>query len=529
MAIRVARIAARVGFFLALAYLVLVGVGLLLTRVLDDTGFARLENDINSSLADGRTDRLNDLTYVFSGLGNTVAIVGALIVVATVMRLVFKQWREAIFLVLAVAAQALVFLCVQLTISRQRPDVERLDDSPPTSSFPSGHTGAATALFVASALLVAWYVQRRWVRILGVTVLAVVPLLVAYARLHRGMHHPTDVLAAYLNALACIAIAGFFVLGRRGWGAPKDPAKTPEEPGTPAPVKRAAFVYNPLKVANVDALKRRVEAFMARAGWDAPLWLETTEEDPGLGMCERAVDEGCTVVFVCGGDGTIMAAATALAGGDVPMAILPAGTGNLLARNLGLPLDDEDASLRIGVNGTTRAIDVGAIEDRTFVVMAGLGFDAAIMRDAPERLKKAVGWPAYLVSASQHLRGPGIRVTISIDDAEVIHRRVRTVVVGNVGKLQGGILLIPDAKPDDGVLDVVLIAPRHAVDWLRVAGRVVRRANVPDRTVERFRGQHVVIEASRPQPRQLDGDLIEDGTTMDIRIEPHALGVKVAR
>lgn len=288
-------------------------------------------------------------------------------------------------------------------------------------------------------------------------------------------------------------------------------------------------MYNPLKVPNVDALKHRVEVFMGRGGWDQPLWLETTKEDPGIGMCRRAVDEGCTVVFVCGGDGTVMAAATALAGGDVPMAILPAGTGNLLARNLGLPLDDEDAALRIGVGGATRAIDVGAIDDRRFVVIAGLGFDAAIMRDAPERLKKVVGWPAYLVSASKHLRDRGIRVTIRVDDAEPIHRRVRTVVVGNVGKLQGGISLIPDAKPDDGVLDVVLIAPRHAIDWLRVVGRVVRRANVPDRKMERFRGKHVVIEASRPQPRQLDGDLIEDGRTMDIQIEPSALGVKVAR
>jgi diacylglycerol kinase family enzyme len=292
-------------------------------------------------------------------------------------------------------------------------------------------------------------------------------------------------------------------------------------------VSRAAFVYNPLKIPDVDALKKRVEAFMAKASWAEPLWMETTKDDPGIGMCERAVHDECDVVFVCGGDGTVMAAATALAGGGVPMAIVPAGTGNLLARNLDLPLDDEAAALRIGVHGVTRQIDVAAIDNRKFVVMAGLGFDAAIMRDAPEGLKKAVGWPAYLVSATKHLRGRGIRVSIRVDDAEPVHRRVRTVVVGNVGRLQGGIPLIPDARPDDGVLDVVVIAPRHAIDWLRVAGRVVRRANVPDRRMERFRGQHVVIEASRPEPRQLDGDLIEDGRTMDIQIEPGALGVRV--
>lgn len=529
MITRVARITGRVAFFLAIDYAVLVGIGLLLTRVLDDTGFSRAEDDVNTSLADGRTGPLNDLTYLFSGLGNTAAIVGALLVVAIAMRLALKRWRESIFLVVAVSAQAVVFLCVQLTISRQRPDVKRLDSSPPTSSFPSGHTGAATALFVASALLVAWYVRRRWVKILGITALAVVPLLVAYGRLYRGMHHPTDVLAAFINALACITIASVFVLNRRGWGESKDPSPGPRDDERGGPVKRAAFVYNPIKVPDLVAFKRRVEAFMARAGWAAPLWLETTKDDPGIGMCRRAVADGCDVVFVCGGDGTVRAAATALAGSGVPMAIVPAGTGNLLARNLGLPLDNKDAALRIGIDGATRQIDVGVIGDRKFVVMAGLGFDAAIMRDAPERLKKAVGWPAYLVAASQHLRGPGIRVTIRVDDAEPVHRRVRTVVVGNVGRLQGGFPLIPDAKPDDGMLDVVLIAPRNAIDWMLVTGRVVRRANVPDRKVERFRGQRVVIEASRPQPRQLDGDLIEDGRTMDIQVEPRALDVKVAR
>ena len=292
-------------------------------------------------------------------------------------------------------------------------------------------------------------------------------------------------------------------------------------------MKRAAIVYNPLKVPDLPGMTARVKTFMAANGWAEPLWLETTQDDPGIGMCERALHDGCDVVFVCGGDGTVMAAVTALAGCDVPLAILPAGTGNLLARNLDLPLNDEDAALRIGISGRTTRIDVGVCEDRKFAVMAGIGFDAAIMRDAPEGLKKAVGWPAYVVSAGKHLRGRGIRVTVTVDDGEPMHRRVRSVVVGNVGKLQGGILLLPDARPDDGYLDVVVIAPRNVVDWTKVASRVVRRADVPDRKMERFRGKHVLIEASHSQPRQLDGDVIDDSRTMDIVIEGQALLVKV--
>jgi undecaprenyl-diphosphatase len=212
---------------LAVVYAVLVGIGLLLTKALDGTGFVKAEDHINTGLADHRDKSLNDLTYLLSGLGNTAAIIGAMVVVAVAMRLALKRWRESVFLVLAVSAQALVFFCVQLTITRQRPDVKRLDSSPPTSSFPSGHTGAATALYVASALLVVWYVHRRWVTFLSVTVLLAVPLLVGYGRLYRGMHHPTDVLAAILNGLACVAIASLFVLNRRGWGEPTDPSQAP--------------------------------------------------------------------------------------------------------------------------------------------------------------------------------------------------------------------------------------------------------------------------------------------------------------
>jgi YegS/Rv2252/BmrU family lipid kinase len=291
---------------------------------------------------------------------------------------------------------------------------------------------------------------------------------------------------------------------------------------------RAAFIVNPTKVTDPAAFRKRIETFMSRADWTPPLWLETTVEDPGVGMCAQAVEAGCAVVYVCGGDGTVMAAATALSGTDVPLAIVPLGTGNLFARNLDLPLDDPDAALRIGLGDATRQIDVGAIEGKRFVVMAGLGFDAAVMRDAPEKLKKTVGWPAYVVSGAKHLRGRRISVTITIDDGQPIKRRVRTVLVGNVGRLQGGLVLLPDAQPDDGVLDVAVLAPGNALDWVRLIGRVVRRADVPDRRLERFGCKHIVIEATHPQPRQLDGDLMEDGMIMDIQIEAAALAVRVA-
>jgi membrane-associated phospholipid phosphatase len=227
MITRIARTAGKILACLAVVYAVMVGIALLLTKVLNHSGLVTTEDHVNTTLADHRDKPLNDLTYVLSGLGNTAAIIGALLVVAIAMRLALHRWRESVFLIVAVSGQALVFFFVQLTVTRQRPHVKRLDSSPPTSSFPSGHSGAATALFVASALLVAWYVQRKWVKILSITVLLAVPLLVAYGRLYRGMHHPSDVLAAFLNGLACVAIASLFVLNRRGWGKGADPSRTP--------------------------------------------------------------------------------------------------------------------------------------------------------------------------------------------------------------------------------------------------------------------------------------------------------------
>ena len=161
--------------------------------------------------------------------------------------------------------------------------------------------------------------------------------------------------------------------------------------------------------------------------------------------------------------------------------------------------------------------------------MAGLGFDAAIMRDAPEGLKKAVGWPAYVVSAGKHLRGRGIRVTITLDGGRRCTAGCAPWSSATSASCRATSRCCPTRKPDDGILDVVVIATRNVVDWARVdrSRRAARRR--PDRRMERFTGKHVLIEASHPQPRQLDGDVIEDGRTMDIPIEPGALKVRVAR
>ncbi|MDT5006213.1 MAG: hypothetical protein QOJ24_3389 [Mycobacterium sp.] len=290
---------------------------------------------------------------------------------------------------------------------------------------------------------------------------------------------------------------------------------------------RAAIIVNPAKSEATD-LREDVDKTLASAGWSPSLWLETTPTDPGFGMAETAVEAGVALVVICGGDGTVMACLDALSNTGLPVAVLPIGSGNLLARNLGIPLEF-DESMDVAVNGDDRRIDLGRVDDQAFAVMAGMGFDAAMMADTTEAMKRLVGWPAYIASALRHLRDPVMRIELSIDGGPPVRRSARTVLVGNVGQLEGGLELLPAASADDGLLDVVVVAPRTLRDWLRVANRIIRKPHTHDRHLERFQGQAISIVADRDVPRQVDGEVIADGRRIDARVEPGALVVRVPR
>lgn len=298
--------------------------------------------------------------------------------------------------------------------------------------------------------------------------------------------------------------------------------------------RRAAVVVNPTKVDDVDALRDLVTTAMVGAGWVCPLWFETTAEDPGYAMTQEALREGAALVLVCGGDGTVRAVVTVLAGSGTPLALLPAGTGNLLARNLGLPIDDLEAALEVALTGDDRPIDVGRIEatsrggrQERFAIMAGVGFDAKMMRDAPERLKDRVGWPAYIVSGARNLRGSSMNVQVRIDGGEPIRVRARMVVIANVATLPGGTTLLPDARPDDGVLDIAIVVSHSLMDWFRVWTRVVtHRANVDQRYTTHL-GKQIDITMRSAQPCQMDGDLIEESDQLTVQIEAAALLLRV--
>jgi diacylglycerol kinase family enzyme len=286
---------------------------------------------------------------------------------------------------------------------------------------------------------------------------------------------------------------------------------------------------NPVKVDG-DGFRRTVEKALTDRGFGDPLWLETTAEDAGVSMARQAIDNEPDLVLVAGGDGTVRVVCAELARTGIAVAVLPGGTGNLLARNLGISLELEVALHEL-LDGSDRRIDSVRVEgdglsgDR-FVVMAGLGLDAAIIEDAPDKLKKRVGWAAYVVSTLKNLNHPTVRVEITVDDRRPVRRRARTVVIGNVGTLQANIPLLPDAEPDDGLIDAVVLTPRSVGHWPRlVLGLVVK--SLRERHVERFTGKRIRVRADRTVRRQLDGDAITEGTSLTAEVDPSSLVTRV--
>jgi diacylglycerol kinase family enzyme len=317
-----------------------------------------------------------------------------------------------------------------------------------------------------------------------------------------------------------------------------------------------AFVVNRTLLRDPRRFLRRCQLAADDRGWK-PWFATTSEAEDGLALTRRAVADGASLVFAAGGDGTVRACAEALADTGVPLAIVPLGTANLTARALGVPAR-ADRAVDAGFGGRDRRIDLAQITcidgtsaeatsaDRTksgtrtsatrasatmFAAMAGIGLDAAVVEAAGEQLKRHLGWVAYALSGVARLSLPPRDFTVRLDtacfdDGEPLRRRARCVVVANAGLLPGGFTLLPGARLDDGLLDVGILAPAGTWGWVRVAGRVVARGQRQDRLLERFQARRVQISADVDLPRQVDGEIVAPGRTLNVSVCPGVLTVR---
>ena len=293
--------------------------------------------------------------------------------------------------------------------------------------------------------------------------------------------------------------------------------------------RRCAVIFNPVKIS--DGFREAMADRLAAAHWAEPVWLPTAEDDPGRSMAASAVEQQVDLVVAAGGDGTVRVVADGLANSGIPMGIVPSGTANLLARNLGIPMAEADA-IEVVLSGRTRTIDliklsVDGGESEHYAVMAGMGIDAMIMDETRDDLKDKIGTAAYFVAAARALGRLPVPMRIKVDDHRTHRRRAMICVVGNVGGLPGNITLIPGAQPDDGLLDVYVASPHRFTQWIRVFVRLItRRSNGQDR-VDQWRGRRVEVRLERPDSYQLDGDVVGELRRLLAEVQPQALSVRV--
>lgn len=312
----------------------------------------------------------------------------------------------------------------------------------------------------------------------------------------------------------------------------------------------AAVVHNPVKTP-VERLRAVVEKYERQHGWAPTRWYETRCDDAGRAAAQDALATAPAVVIVAGGDGTVRAVAEVMQDTGIPVALIPLGTGNLLARDIGAPLNDIAACVSAAFSGEDRSVDVGVAEldddsdmrrIHTFMVMAGIGLDAEMAENTSAIAKKHLGWLAYVAPIARSVIANTLfHLDYRIDRGRVRSTRAHTVIVGNCGTLTGNMLLIPTAMIDDGLLDVVMMRPAGRFGWARIGTRLTlqglaRRSPLSRRLLQQTPDLHALayVQGSQFEARfdaphliELDGDSFGHVTRVRVSIRPGALRVRV--
>jgi diacylglycerol kinase (ATP) len=269
-------------------------------------------------------------------------------------------------------------------------------------------------------------------------------------------------------------------------------------------------------------LRRTLEA----EGIADPMWYEVSKSRKAPKQVRHALDDGAELIFVWGGDGMLQRCVDVLATTGATMAILPAGTSNLFASNLGIPQNIEEA-VRIGLHGARRTLDVGRMNGERFCVMAGAGFDARMIRDADGGLKDRIGRAAYVWAGAKNLTAKPFRARIRVDGTPWFKGKASSILLGNVGDLFGGIKAFEGARPDDGKLELGVVTADGLLEWTRTIARTAAGTSSKSPFVQTTQARSVDVQLDRKVLYELDGGDREKAKSLEVEVEPAAITVCV--
>jgi len=271
---------------------------------------------------------------------------------------------------------------------------------------------------------------------------------------------------------------------------------------------------------------RELRAVLARHGVTDPIWFEVPKSKKAPKRIAKALAAGADLIFVWGGDGMVQRCLDAIGDEEVAVAILPAGTANLLATNLDIPTDLE-AAVEIGLYGARRRIDTGRLDGERFAVMAGVGLDALMIRDADGALKDRFGRLSYVLTGAKHLRLPRFGAKVRVDGEKWFDGDAGCVLVGNVSSIFGGVDVFPEAEVDSGRLEVGVITAKGVTQWLRALARTATGKADRSPFVQVTTAANVRIDLDRAMPVELDGGDRPARTRIKLRVEPGSVTVCV--
>jgi diacylglycerol kinase (ATP) len=263
-------------------------------------------------------------------------------------------------------------------------------------------------------------------------------------------------------------------------------------------------------------------------GVTEPFWCEVPKSRKAPAQVRRALDEGAELVFAWGGDGMVQRCVDVIAGSDASLAIIPAGTSNFFASNLGIPKDIEEA-VAVGLRGERRRIDVGRFNGERFAALAGAGFDAAMIRDADAGLKDRIGRLAYVWTGSKNLRSKPFRAEIKVDGVGWYKGKASCILLGNVGDLFAGVEAFEDARPDDGMLELGVVNAEGIVQWARTIARTAVGTPSNSPFVQTTKARSVKVKLNRKVLYELDGGDRTKVKSFKVKVEPGALSVCVPK